>query len=308
MTGATLRTAIGRRSLLAMAACAPFSARAADELRLHAGAPGGAFLPYGQGLARHLNASAAGPVRALESAGSLANLAAVNDHPADLGLAILSAVDPARTPNVRALLPIFRTSYHFAVARGARIEGFVDLNARRVGVGPEGGADAALFRNVARSTLIFPTAVYGTPAELAEDLIEGHIDALWLGARAPIPLFEELERSGEAGVRGLGAWEIARAVAANPRLSPAILPAGLYRGQTGTLAVVAAWNFLVAHKDLPEDRARDILRAALVGTDPAKDIHPFAAETRAIHAPQNRALPFHPAASRFYREIGIALR
>ena len=245
-------------------------------------------MPYAEGLARHLTRAGAGPVTALESAGSRANLAAVNADPAALGLAILSAADTSRTPNVRALLPIFRTCYHFAAARGLRIESFGDLNARRVGVGPEGGPDAALFAETARGALIFPVAVHDAPEALAEDIVDGRIDALWLGAPVPIPLFRDLAQAGEAAIRGVGAWEIARATSANPRLSPAILPAGLYPGQTGTLAVLAAWNVLVAHQDLPDSRATAILRAVFGGGDPARDIH--------------------PAALRFYREMGIAVR
>jgi uncharacterized protein len=299
---------IGRRAFVTLAASLPFAARANEELRVHGGAPGGAFLPYAQGLARHLTQSGAGPAHGLESAGSLADLAAVIAGPAALGLVDLSAIEPARAPDLRALFPAFRTTYHFAVARSTRIASFAGLNARRVGVGPEDGAGAALFAEVARGALIFPTSVYGTPQELAEDLVDGRIDALWLGAHAPIPLFRELGQAGEAAILGLGSWEIARTVTANPRLSPAFLPAGVYPGQTRSLAALAAWNFVVAHKDLPDSRADAILRAVLQGGDPAKDIHPFAAETRAANAAQNRVIPFHPAAIRFYREIGIALR
>jgi TRAP-type uncharacterized transport system substrate-binding protein len=41
--------------------------------------------------------------------------------------------------------------------------------------------------------------------------------------------------------------------------------------------------------------------------DPKSEIYPTAAGTRAANAPNNRILPFHPGALRFYREAGVTL-
>jgi hypothetical protein len=45
----------------------------------------------------------------------------------------------------------------------------------------------------------------------------------------------------------------------------------------------------------------------LTVADPAREIAPVAATTRAVNARHNRVLPFHPGAARFYREAGVAL-
>lgn len=313
---------IGRRLLLGMAAALPFAAppfaaRAQTPLRLHAGAPGGTFLPYAQGLARFLSGTPAGAVVAVESGGSNANLLAVNEDANALGLAFLPAAREAvlgegfvlgrPLANVRALFATHRTTYQLVARRDgpARV---LDLDGKRVGVGPAGGVDAALFQTLVRDLFMRAVPVTGTAEQLAEALADRRIDALWIGALSPIPAIVELTERVDARVFGLSAWEIARLIDRNGILAPAVVPARTYRGQDRHLSTVAAWNLVVAHKDLPEDRAHAIVRAALGTRDPARDIHAFAAETRAANALNNRVVPFHPGALRHYREAGVAVR
>ena len=301
--------------LFALAASA--GARA-QELRLHSAGAGSALLPYAQGLARHLNATGAGPVVVLESAGSIANVAAVEADPAAMGLTVLASAHDAIAgtgfaqgrphANVRALFPMYRTGYHAVGLRERNLTRMLDLEAKRVGVGPAGGPAELFFRFLARDLYLSVTPVTGTPAELGQALVEGRIDAFFQGAIVPIPAIAAVTDRVDARVFGLSAWEIAGLVERYRYLSPMIVPARTYRGQATHLATVASWNFAIVHKDLPEARVLAIMRAVFESADPARDIHPFAAETQARHAAENRVIPFHPGALRFYREAGMALR
>lgn len=289
----------------------------AQELRLHAAGPGTAFLPYAQGVARHLNAAGGGPVVAVETAGSIANLAAVENDPNALGLAFLGSAHEAASgtgfargrphANLRALFPMYQTSLQIAALRSSGIARFADLDGKRVGVGPEGGPAVVFFKAFAEELRIAAEIVTGSPAELGAALIAGRIDAFWQGAIVPIPSLVAVTERADAVVFGLDAAEIATIARRFPFLAPARVPAGTYRGQTADIATMAAWNFVVAHKDLSDARATAILRAVFAAEDPARDIHAFAADTLAVNAVANRVVPFHPAALRFYRAAGIAL-
>jgi TRAP transporter TAXI family solute receptor len=290
---------------------------AAQELKLNSEGPGSAFLPYAQGLARFLNGAGAGPVAAAETSGSIANLAAADTDPNALGLVFLASAHEAITgtgfaqgrphANVRALFPMYQTSFQIAALRSAGIARAADLAGKRVGVGPAGGPAEVFFRALAQEIGIAPEIVAGSPAELSEALIAGRIDAFWQGAIVPIPSLTAVTERADAVVFGLSQTEIAAMTRRFPFLAPADVPANSYRGQTQPLNSVAAWNFVVAHKDLPDARVDAILRAVSGAADPARDIHPFAGGTRAANAGTNRVVPFHPAAMRFYREAGIAL-
>ncbi|MFM7344425.1 MAG: TAXI family TRAP transporter solute-binding subunit [Tagaea sp.] len=289
----------------------------AQELKLHSAGQGSAFLPYAQGLARHLNASGAGPVTAIETSGSIANLGAADSDPAALGLVFLASAHEAITgtgfaqgrphANVRALFPMYQTSFQIAALRASGLARAADLDRIRVGVGPAGGPAEVFFRALAAEIGIAPEIVTGSPAELGDALIAGRIDAFWQGAIVPIPSLTAVTDRADAVVFGLSDTEIAAMTRRFPFLAPASVPANAYRGQTAALNSVAAWNFVVAHKDLPDARVEAILRAVFGAADPARDIHPFAGGTRAANAGTNRVVPFHPAALRYYRAAGIAL-
>jgi TRAP-type uncharacterized transport system substrate-binding protein len=64
---------------------------------------------------------------------------------------------------------------------------------------------------------------------------------------------------------------------------------------------------VVANKDLPDETAYAITKAVLSAADPTSAIYPTASGTRAANAANNRILPFHPGAMRFYREAGVRL-
>ncbi|MCM0021857.1 MAG: TAXI family TRAP transporter solute-binding subunit [Tagaea sp.] len=289
----------------------------AQELKLHSAGQGSAFLPYAQGLARFLSAGNSGPVVAVETTGSIANLAAAETDPSVLGLAFLATAHEAITgtgfaqgkphANVRALFPMYQTSFQIAALRSSGIARASDLAGKRVGVGPAGGPAEVFFRALAAEIGITPQIVTGSPTELGQALIAGSIDAFWQGAIVPIPSLVAVTDRADAVVFGLSDAEIAAMTRRFPFLAPAQVAANTYRGQTAALNSVAAWNFVVAHKDLPDARVTAILRAVFGAADPARDIHPFAAGLRPADALTNRVIPFHPAAASFYRAAGVAL-
>jgi len=307
-----------KHCVLIMAACAalvsqsPARAQGGGELSLYGGAAGGAFLPYAQGLASFLGRDPALRMRAVESGGSIANLTAVQRDANAIGLAFLPTVQEAATStgfaqgrnyaNIRALLPAFRSTYQIAVRDNSDIGRILDLDRKRVGVGPAGGTDELLFAVAAKDLFLKPVFVNGTIANLGAALLDGGIDALWVGARSPIPAIAEVTEKGGARVIGLSAWDIAGLTERYPYLTPAIVPANTYRGQARPFATVASWNLLVVNKDLPEETAFAIVKAILDTADPAADIHPFASETRVEFLNENRVVDYHPGLLRYLRE------
>lgn len=307
-----------RRPLLtAPLALAAMPARGQAPLRLYTAGAGSAFLPYGEGLAAFL-AKQGVTVGVERSAGSLENLAKVEDDANALGTAFLgSAADAvAGTPaaggrvhgRVRALFPMYETSFQVGVLRASGIARFADLAGKRVGAGPARGPAETFLRAALAAAGMQATIVSGDPAEMTRLLVTGGMDALWQGAIVPIPSLVAAQQQADVVVFGLAEPVVAAVRARLPYLADTTLPPGTYRGQDAPILSFAAWNFVVGNAGLSDDAAYRITRAALSATDPRAEIHPSAAGTRAQNAPANSVLPFHPGAARYYAERGITVR
>jgi uncharacterized protein len=289
----------------------------AAEIRVLAAGQGSAFLPYAEGLVRRLNAAGFTNARAVATAGSIENLKEVDADPNAIGMAFLATAFEAVTgtgysagkphANVRALLPMYETSFQVAALSTSGLSTIASLDKKRVGVGPAGGPAEVFFKALAAEIGIAPVVVTGSPADLGNQLLAGEIDAFWQGAIVPIPSLTAVADRAPTTVFGLSPGEVAAMLRRFPYLSPAEVAVGTYRGQTAAIASVSAWNFVVAHKDMPDAVAEALVRAVLSADNPARDIHPTAATTRAANAVFNKVVPFHAGALRFYRAGGIAV-
>jgi TRAP-type uncharacterized transport system substrate-binding protein len=88
-----------------------------------------------------------------------------------------------------------------------------------------------------------------------------------------------------------------------PYMAEAAVAAGTYHGQAAPLQSVAAWNVVIAHKDLPDATAYAITRAVLTSTTLADAVGPTARSTSAKNAGVNTILPYHPGAEQALKEL-----
>jgi uncharacterized protein len=304
--------------LLALAAlgATPALTQNAPQVTFMTAGDGSAFLPYGQGVAAYL-AKQGIAIEIRKSAGSNENLSAVDASPMSLGTAFMASAYDAvqgsgwaaghKHENLRALFPMYETSFQVAALRKSGLRSLADLDGKKVGVGPAKAPAEVFFRAAAEIAGIKPVIVNGDPAALSRLVLNGKIDALWQGAVVPIPSLADVADHADAVVFGLSDAEVAAMLAKLPALSATAIAPGTYKGQTAEIKSVSAWNFVVANKDLPAETAYALTKAVLSAGDPKSEIYPTAAGTRANNAVNNRIMPFHPGAVRFYREAGIAL-
>jgi uncharacterized protein len=322
LTRRTLYTLSWSIVLIALSACsslqtAPNQDRP-TEVVIYSAGQGSAFLPYAQGVAGYLN-SHKGKASAVESKGSIENIQKI-DEPVGTGAARLGtvflgtafeAINGTGTwtlgkkfTDLRALFPMYETSFQIVTLKSSGISSLAQLAGKRVGVGPGGGPAESFFKGLADVTNLKVETVSGTPAALVAELLAGKIDALWQGAALPIPPIKQIADSVDAVVFGLNDAEQLAMLKRFPFLSPATVSANMYRGQGNPLKSVAAWNFMMANKSLPDADAYFITKTILSAADP-KAIAASAGPTLTTNAVTNVVVPFHTGALKFYKERGV---
>lgn len=285
------------------------------EIGIYSAPQGSGFLPYAQGLAHYLSANGL-KAQALETKGSIENMGRLDAEPGGVGAVFLGTAYEGvngtggwtkgkKHSNVRALFPMYETSFQIVTLRSSGLTTLRSLSGKRVGVGPAGGPAENFFKGLVAATGVQAKIVTGTPANLVKDLHEGRIDALWQGASVPIPSIKQVTDATDAAVFGLNDDELTAMLKQFPFLSPASVAPNTYRGQTKMFKSVAAWNFIMAHKDMSDADAYWITRTVLSAAK-SNDIHSSAGPTLTANAPNNAVVPFHTGALKFYREQGIS--
>jgi len=298
-------------ALLASAAVvgAPAQAQAPTLSFLTAG-PGSGFLSYGQGIAIVVNASGLVGLDVIETAGSIENLKRVEADPTCIGAAFIGSAYAAihgvgpfagkQHGALRAIAPMYETSYQAVAKAGRGINKAADLSGKRVGIGAAGEAAEALFLGLAELTGIAPIIVNGSSAELETALLADAIDAIWQGASLPVPSLARVAEKCDSVVFGLTDEELAAMLGRFPYLSEGDVAEGTYQGQMQPIRSVAAWNLIVANAALDEDVAY-LLTREILGADTTPE------GTTMGFAPKNRVVLWHPGAADFLREKGVAI-
>jgi uncharacterized protein len=250
-----------------------------------------------------------------ETKGSIENLAGVEASATSIGTAFLGSAHEAVNGigpfagkphgNLRAIAPMYETAFHIAAPAAGGITNVKGLEGKRVGVGPAGGPAEAFFKGLVEVTGLKLTIVNGTPAELNKAYAEASIDAYWQGASVPIPALAQAAKDIDSVVFGLNPEESAAMLKRFPYLAASATAPGIYKGQTGTIASVAAWNVIIAHKALDEPVAYALTKAILGHADIVAAVGAAAGGTKAHNAIANKTVLYHPGAARYLGEAGV---
>jgi len=213
---------------------------------------------------------------------------------------------------LRAIASLVPEALHVVVRADSSIQSIADLAGKTVAVG-EAGSGTTM-----NAKVLLAAAGFGEsdvvrknlrPAQAAEEMKAGTVDALILAGGYPVPAIQEL-----AAAIPVRLVPITGAVAAKleQRFSfydTTAIPGGTYRhidADTPTVGFYALW---VVGAGAEADLIHDITRA--VWSEGAAKlfagIDPIGKQIKLADALKGISLPLHPGAERFYREAGFAV-
>jgi uncharacterized protein len=286
------------------------------SLTLGTASPGGVYYIYGDELAKILTEKLGIPVRPLPTQGPVHNAKLIESGATQLGLVTMGVAlqawkgvadwgKPFHT--MRALFPMYDTSFQFTVLRRSGVSSVAMLDKLDVGAGPRAGTGGVYVPKILSALGVSAHMGYGSYEDMARDLLSGRYNAVVMVGGAPFPAAKELEEKEPLNFISLSDSEVDAVRKAIPELSRSTISAGTYASLDKDYTTVGVYNFAVGRSDLPEDLVYNLVKAVhdnqprlVSATDSAK-------ETVPKNVLKNAFLPFHPGAIRYYREIGIKI-
>jgi TRAP transporter TAXI family solute receptor len=301
-------------------ACA--AAAHAQNISIATGGTGGVYYPLGGGMAAVLSKYVPGIQATAEvTGGSVANLQLIGTGKpylgmtmADAGLDALKGQDKftGKPVPIRTLMIMYPNRMHVVTIEGTGINTMKDLKGKRVSTGSGGSATEVMaFRVIEAAGLDKDRDMKRERLGVAESvnaIKDRKIDAFfWVGG---LPTAAITDLANTPGVT-IKLVDHANLVAAmnkkygNLYVQDAI-PKDVYRGMEHDNKQATVMNLLVAHQNMDEKTAYDIVKAVFEHRDDLIRVHK---EAENIKLENQKAaatpIPFHPGALKYYREKGI---
>lgn len=278
---------------------------------------GGTYFIYGGVVANLLSEKLGTNVSTQQTQGPNQNVILMQDGRIELGMTTMGVAlhglegtgwaKGKKHDNIRALFPMYDTPFHFITTEKSGVKGIQDLNGKNVGVGPKAGTPGTYFPLIFDALNVKPTVRFGGASDMTGQLGDGLLDVFAFAAGLPISAFSELEAQRPVHFFGFTDQQVATITKAMPELSATVIPKGTYNTLKEDQKTVGMFNFFIAHKDLPDDVAYNIVKTVLENNPRMLQGHSAAKETIAANVDKNTFMPFHPGALRYYKEKGIKI-
>ncbi len=278
---------------------------------------GGAYYPIGIAMAEILNAELSTQATAQVTGGAVENIQLIQEQAVKIALTNaasayrgLNGIAPFTTKSdrVRGLFSnLTQGVYQIATMDNSNIRSLTDLKGKRVSLGPAGGLGVELSGYVfegAGFSVDDVRATYLSYDESMTMLADGNLDAVVIQTALPNPAIRQVEALGRK-VRLISLPDnVVKAVNSKyPYFSTFIIPASTY-GMASDTQTMNGTNMAIVDRDLPEDVVYQITKAFMENIDKIQGSHPAAKAFSKDMAPE-MAIPLHPGAERYYREIGV---
>jgi len=302
------------------------AAQAQDKVMISitTGPTGGVYYPLGGGIANILSKYVPGYAANAEStAGSVANLQLMTQGKTNLALSMADAAwDGYKAQGkfsggavpVRTLMVAYPNRMHVVTVEGRGINSFADLKGKRVSTGAPNSATELMTQRLLEA--------YGmdwakdirrerlTPEKSAEAIKDNKLDAFFFVVGIPTSSVTDLAATPNTKIKLIDHADAVEKMVAKhgPLYVRDFIPANSYPGQDKPNAVATVQNLLVAHKDMPDQVAYNILKTIFDKKAELIQVHKEAANFDVKH--QSKAggtIPYHPGAVKYFAEKGIKL-
>ena len=296
----------------------------AQNISIATGGTGGVYYPMGGGIAAVLSKFVPGMQATAEvTGGSVDNLKLVGTGKpyigftmTDAGLDAYQGEDKFKGHKIplRTLMVLYPNRMHVVSVEGRGISKMADLKGKRVSTGSPGSATEVMaFRIIEAAGLDKDKDLKRErlgAAESVNAIKDGKIDAFfWVGG-LPTAAVTDLANTPGTKIKMIDHTEVVAAM--NKKYGNLyvedVIPKSMYRGMDGDNHQATVMNILVAHENMDEKTAYNIVKAIFDKRDDLIAVHKEA-ENFKLESQKKTAtpIPYHPGAIKYFAEKGIKL-
>jgi uncharacterized protein len=211
--------------------------------------------------------------------------------------------------NLRAIANLYPEALHVVTRRAANISDFRQLRGKSVSLGDKDSSTLVTARAVLQAAGLQEKDIkvqFLKPAEAADALRDGKIDAFFDMAGVPSPIIADLAASTEIGLLPIAGPFARRLMATYPFFAETYVPVTAYSGVVETYTVSVGVLWIVA-AEIEESIVYGLTRALWHPNNrrALDNGHPYGKLIRRDQATEGVALQLHPGAALYYFEAGL---
>ncbi len=213
---------------------------------------------------------------------------------------------PSSRDRLRMVAALYPNYLHVVAVKSAKVKTLQDLRGKRVSVGASRSGNELNARDllgaVGMSYADLKRVDYLAYNESAVLMKDGQIDAVIISAGLGVKALMELAASVPVDIVPIPPDIVSRSKGA---FTPIVIPPNTYAGQIEPIPTAALNNFLVTHRDVPEQLVYSLTKALYANLAQLQEAHVAATNISARGALSDRPIALHPGAARYFREAGL---
>jgi hypothetical protein len=211
-------------------------------------------------------------------------------------------------PGIRPAFAMWPTNIIFAVPAKSPIKSYADGKGKRIGMGGPGSSPARcaqfLFDLHGVQKKDFKP-YYFQYKETIEGMQDGSLDGGIFGGEYPVASVVELATRMPIRIVPVEPAMLKKIVAEHPYFMASVVKANAYKGITQDTPIMSFAAYFWTHAGVNNDLIYRIVKNLFEHREEFYAIHPGAKQITPETAARIGAIPFHPGAARYFKEIGV---
>jgi hypothetical protein len=302
-----------------LAAALVLPASAAQFINVLTGGTSGVYYPLGVALSKVWDSGVPDARTSVQSTkASVENLNLLQSGRGEAAFSLGDSVSQAWSGNeeagfkqplnkLRGMSALYSNYIQIVANADSGVKTLADLKGKRISVGaPKSGTELnarTVFSAAGLSYDDFGKVEYLPFGESVELMKNRQIDATLQSAGLGVASIRDLSTSIDIVVVEIPAEVVAKIDDAAYQSS--LIPAGTYDGQDADVATVAISNYLITHEGVPEDVVYAMTKSMYENLDQLAASHAAAKGIKLEDAVKGMAVPLHPGAEKYFREVGV---